>query len=101
MTYIKFFIYLLLFIIIYSISFYNLGNTLLRIDSSNNLIFRISPLFTEGFIGPLRTLYIMIITFNYKGFFYLLYIFLTNSWSPYAVMLWLVIIDFILKIKIY
>ena len=93
MNWIKIIIYLLLFLIIYGVSFYYLGNTLNRIDSTGKKVFSIIPLFTEGFIGPLRTLWIMIKTDNIYGFGILLFEFLTNFWSPYAVILMLCLID--------
>lgn len=91
---VKWLIYLALFLIIYGLSFYLLGNTLYRADSSGKKIFSLSPLFTEGFVGPLRSLYIMASTGNFYGFVHLLVVFITNFWSPYGVILFLYIVDF-------
>ena len=89
----KWILYGLTFLIIYGYSFYSLGNTLYRIDGLNNRVFSLVPLFTEGFIGPVRSLYIMGLTFNFTGFVYLLFVFITNFWSPYSVILFLYLIE--------
>lgn len=94
MNLIKIFIYFIIFVAIYGVAFYLLGNTLYRINSSGNKVFSIVPLFTEGFIGPLRTLWIMLKTGNFYGFLRWVYILLTSLWSPYAVILLLFLIDY-------
>ena len=52
-------------IIIYIYFFINLGNTVYRIDSNNIKTFNFLPLVTEGIIGPLRSIILLLI---YKGF---------------------------------
>ena len=49
---------------IYSYFFYKLGNTIFRINQFNEVSFNIIPLFTEGFIGPIRSLFLLI---RYNG----------------------------------
>lgn len=44
---------------IYSYFFYKLGNTIFRINQFNKVSFNIIPLFTEGFIGPIRTFFLL------------------------------------------
>ena len=44
----------------YAYFFFNLGNTLLRMDNTGTLKFNISSLFTERFIGPIRTGYLLL-----------------------------------------
>lgn len=51
-------------IVIYIIFFCKLGNTCFRINSDGIKKFSIVPLFTEGFIGPIRTIFI---TFFHNG----------------------------------
>ncbi len=91
--YSKWIFYGLAFLLIYGYSFYSLGNTIFRIDSTGTKVFSLVPLFTEGFIGPLRTLFIMVTTFNFTGFVHLLFVFVTNFWSPYSVILFLYLIE--------
>lgn len=50
---------------VYVYSFYNLGNTCYRMDGEGKYHFHPLSLFTEGFIGPLRTIYYC---FQYNGF---------------------------------
>lgn len=52
--------------LVYSYFFCKLGNTIFRINQFNKVRFNIIPLFTEGFIGPIRTLFLLI---KYQGFF--------------------------------
>jgi hypothetical protein len=46
--------------IIYTFFFCNIGNTCYRINSKGIKTLNILPLFTEGFIGPFRTLFIIL-----------------------------------------
>jgi hypothetical protein len=93
---IKIVFYVSLFFLIYGYSFNNLGNSLHRKNAEGNVVFSIEPLFTEGFIGPVRTVY--------QGFrytdngFYLLFLMLTSLWSPYAVLLLVYFISLIINI---
>ena len=52
---------ILISFILYVIFFCRIGNTCYRINSEGNKIFNIIPLFTEGIIGPIRTLYLTLI----------------------------------------
>jgi hypothetical protein len=56
----KFYYIILLSFVIYTYFFVNLGNTVYRIDSSGKKIFNITSLFTVGFFGPVKTLFILI-----------------------------------------
>lgn len=82
---IKYFINFLIFFIIYSHGFTSLGNTTYRIDSTGKEVYSIIPMFTEGFIGPLRTLGLLLTQGQIFSFFKLVFEFMTNFWSPYAV----------------
>ena len=52
--------------LIYSYFFYKLGNTIFRINQFNQVRFSLIPLFTEGFIGPIRTFFLLI---KHEGIF--------------------------------
>jgi len=49
---------LLIAFFIYAISFCMMENTINRIDSNGIKQFSVIPIFTEGLIGPVRTLYL-------------------------------------------
>ena len=51
--------------IIYTYYFIKLGNTVFRLNNNNKVTFNLSSLLIEGFIGPLRTIYYLLI---YSGF---------------------------------
>jgi len=95
LNWIKLLIYFLLFLVIYSYSFYKVGNTLYRKNSNNIYEFSIIPLFTEGFIGPIRGIYFLLLDYNFYGSFIILRIILTSLWSPYAVILLLYLVNYI------
>ncbi len=82
---IKLLINFLIFFTIYSHGFTSLGNTTYRVDSTGKVVYSLIPMFTEGFIGPLRSLYIMVIHGQIFSFLKLGFEFATNFWSPYAV----------------
>ncbi len=82
---IKFLINLLIGFIIYSHAFTTLGNTTYRVNSKGIVEYSLIPMFTEGFIGPLRTLYLLVNHGQIFSFFKLWFEFVTNFWSPYAV----------------
>lgn len=50
--------------LIYTYFFYKLGNTLWRTNSKGNKSFSLLPLFTEGLIGPIRSLLLILIHGN-------------------------------------
>lgn len=88
----------LLLFLIYGISFYSLGNTLYRIDSTGNYNFSIIPLFTEGFIGPIRSLYYL---FIYNGLFdglNFLWHIMTRPYYPYSMITYYFTIKFTIKL---
>lgn len=71
--------------IIYIYSFINLGNTVFRINSDNQIKSNYTILFTEGFIGPARSFYLSTI-YNNTGLEYLkhqLFMF-SNPWFTYS-----------------
>ena len=90
---IKFFINLLIGFIIYSHAFTSLGNTTYRANSSGQIVFSLIPMFSEGFIGPIRTLYLVLSQGQILSFFRLLFEFVTNFWSPYAVICFIYLLD--------
>jgi hypothetical protein len=90
---IKFFINLLIGFIIYSHAFTSLGNTTYRINSSGQIVFSLIPMFTEGFIGPIRTLYLFLFQGQILSFFRLLFEFMTNFWSPYSVICFIYLLN--------
>jgi hypothetical protein len=53
--------------LIYSIFFCRLGNTCFRIDSMGVERFNLIPLLTEGFIGPIRSLFLLLFNGNFWG----------------------------------
>ena len=93
---IKIIFYVIIFFVIYGYSFYKLGNTIYRIDSEGIKRFSLLPLFTEGFIGPIRSLYILFMNSNIINTLQFLIIILTNTWSPYCVILILLLCNIIM-----
>ena len=69
--------------LIYSYFFYNLGNTIFRIDNEGIKKFNLSSLFIEGFIGPLRTGYLLL-KYNIKGFLPFIYFEMFRLSNPYS-----------------
>ena len=66
---------LLIAFAIYAISFCMMENTVYRIDSENVKRLSILPIFTEGLIGPVRSLYISLRYGGVKSFIcYLMYL---------------------------
>ena len=53
--------------IIYVIFFCKLGNTCYRTNSKGIKKIMLLPLFTEGFIGPIRTIFYLLKDLNFKG----------------------------------
>jgi hypothetical protein len=90
---IKFFINLLIGFIIYSHAFTSLGNTTYRVNSSGQIEFSLIPMFTEGFIGPVRTLYLVLYQGQIFNFLNLSFEFVTNLWSPYAVIFFIYLLN--------
>ena len=71
--------------IIYIYSFINLGNTVYRLNAYNQITTNYTILLTEGFIGPLRSLYYSTI-YNNTGIEYIKsQIFMwSNPWFTYT-----------------
>ena len=72
---------------IYSIFFCRLGNTCFRIDSKGIERFSLIPLFTEGFIGPIRSLFLLIFNGNLWGAFEYFSFETTNLANPFTTFL--------------
>lgn len=73
-------------LIIYVFFFFKLGNTIVRTNSLGNKSFSLIPLFTEGFIGPIRTLLYLLISCNLIGAFKFIkfeFFRLSNPFSAY------------------
>ena len=88
-------IFLLLFIL-YLYNFYKLGNTLFRTNSTGIKVF--SPLsIIESFIGPIRSLYILLVYQDFNAFIHYLQFELTNIASPYFYIIVFIIIKKINK----
>jgi hypothetical protein len=80
----KYIIIITISFIVYVIFFCKLGNTCYRTNSIGTKSISILPLFTEGFYGPFRTLYITLV---HNGFFPALKYFLhemSNLANPIA-----------------
>jgi hypothetical protein len=90
---IKFFINLLIGFIIYSHAFTALGNTTYRANSSGQIVFSLIPMFTEGFIGPIRTLYLVLSQGQIFNFLNLFFEFMTNFWSPYSIICFIYLLN--------
>ncbi len=90
---IKLLINFLIFITIYSHYFTSLGNTTYRVNSTGKVVYSLVPMFTEGFIGPLRSLYIIALQGQIFSFLKLGFEFATNFWSPYAVILFVYLLN--------
>ena len=73
-------------IIIYVFFFFKLGNTLFRTNSLGGKSFSLLPLITEGFIGPIRTLFYLLVSCNLIGAFKFIkfeFFRLSNPFSAY------------------
>ena len=88
---------LIISFIIYVISFYNLGNTLFRTNSTGKKYFTITPIFTEGFYGQIRTFFILLFYNNIKSAFIYLLNELFRMSNPYSAFLLINIIFSIFK----
>jgi hypothetical protein len=72
--------------LIYTYFFYKLGNTLWRTNSKGNKSFSLLPLFTEGLIGPIRSLLLILIhgnLFNAMTFLWFELFRLSNPFSAF------------------
>ncbi len=90
---IKLLINFLIWFTIYSHAFTSLSNTTYRTDSTGKVVYSLIPMFNEGFIGPIRTLYLLLEAGNLSGFCLVGFTFLTEFWSPYAVFIFVYLIN--------
>ena len=75
--------------LIYSFNFYNLGNTIYRINETGNYSLSLIPLFTVGIFGPIKTLFMLIYLNEYNIFFNYLLFEITNFANLFTVYLYL------------
>jgi hypothetical protein len=86
--------------LIYSFNFYNLGNTIYRINETGNYSFSLIPLLTVGIFSPIKTLFMLIYLNEFDIFIHYLLFELTNFanlftvWS-YLQILYLIYLKFI------
>ena len=83
----KYIIIIIISFLIYAIFFCRLGNTCFRIDSMGVQRFSLIPLITEGFIGPIRSLFLLIFNGNIWGAFKYFSFETTNLANPFATFL--------------
>jgi hypothetical protein len=69
---------------LYTYFFYSLGNTFFRKDSDNVEHFSMIPLFTTGFISPLKTILNFILTGDYYTCYKYIIFETTNLANPYT-----------------
>ena len=79
---------------IYSFNFYNLGNTIYRINETGNYSFSLIPLFTVGIFGPIKTLFMLIYLNEFNIFFNYLLFEMTNFANLFTVLIYLQILYF-------
>lgn len=84
-----FFIYLLFFI--------NLENCIHRTNSEGFKEWNLSLIFTEGFIGPIRSLYLLIIHSDFKSILYFLKFELFRLSNPFSALFFTYYISNIIK----
>ena len=75
---------LLISFVIYTYCFCNLGNTCYRINHTGKYCLNLLPLFTEGFIGPIRSLFLLLCTGNFNHALHYFIFELTNLSNPYT-----------------
>ena len=92
----KYYVYIIAFLI-YSYFFCKLGNTCFRKNSDGIEKFSFEPLFTEGIIGPLRTLYLLLTKGTYIQTYKYLNFELKNLASPFGAFFLVRHIDIVLK----
>ena len=88
---------IIIWFITYSLFFTYLGNTIFRFNSSGIKKFSIKPLFTEGFVGPIRTFFLIL--FNGSFLLSLKYIYFEffRLSNPYSAMFFIFYINKIIK----
>ena len=83
--------------IVYTISFYNLGNTLFRTNSIGTKSFTLIPLFTEGIYGPIRSFFILLFYNNIQSAFIYAFHELFRMSNPYSAFIFVNIFFKIIK----
>ena len=78
---------IILSFIIYTYHFINLNNTIFRINHLGDKVFNIIPLFTEGFIGPIRSFIYLLVFDSFKNSLYYFYCELFRLSNPYSALL--------------
>jgi hypothetical protein len=71
--------------LIYSYNFYNLGNTIYRINDTGNYTLSLLPLITVGIFSPIKTLFMLIYLNEFNIFFNYLLFELTNFANLFTV----------------
>ena len=92
----EYYVYIISFLI-YSYFFCKLGNTCFRKNSEGVEKFSFEPLFTEGIIGPIRTIYLILTNGTYKQTYKYLNFELKNLANPIGAFLLVRHIDIVLK----
>jgi len=83
----KYVIIIIISFLIYSIFFCRLGNTCFRIDSMGIERFSLIPLLTEGFIGPIRSLFLLLFNGKITGAIKYVLFESTNLANPFSTFL--------------
>jgi hypothetical protein len=92
----KYYVYIISFSI-YSYFFCKLGNTCFRKNSHGIEKFSFEPLFTEGIIGPIRTIYLLLTNGTYKQTYKYINFELKNLANPISTFLIVKYIDILIK----
>ena len=71
-------------ILIYSFFFYKLGNTLNRTNSEGIKCFSLLPLFTEGIIGPIKAVILLLYSGNIGSCFKFIWFELFRLSNPFS-----------------
>lgn len=79
----KYYVYIISFLL-YAYFFCKLGNTCFRKNSEGIEKFSIIPLFTEGIIGPIRTIYLLLKNGTIKQTYKYIQFELINLANPFA-----------------
>ena len=92
----RYYVYIISFLI-YSYFFCKLGNTCFRKNSEGVENFSFQPLFTEGIIGPIRTIYLLLTNGTYKQTFKYINFELKNLANPISTFLIVRYINILIK----
>lgn len=78
--------------IIYSYNFYNLGNTIYRLNEVGEYKFSLVPLFTVGIYGPIKTLLMLLYLLEFRIFINYFIFEITNNSNLFTVLIYLEIL---------